>query len=144
MLPLIKAINITSRCSTLYYSEKMEPFGITGIQHSYISNICRNPGISQESLARMIYVNKSNVARQLAHLENTGFITRSPSENDKREILVFPTEKAQKIYDDIHRILGEWNEYLMDGLTDPERESLTSAMQKMADRASEWARGRSL
>ena len=52
-------------------------------------------GISQEKLAKMIYINKSNVTRNLAVLEKNGYIERRPAENDKRVMLVFPTQKAQ-------------------------------------------------
>ena len=42
------------------------------MHHTYILNVCRNPGISQEALSQLIFVNKSNVARQLAVLEEKG------------------------------------------------------------------------
>ena len=76
MSSLMRCINVTARCATLRRSEQLFPVGLTGGQHTYVLNICRNPGITQDQLAKMIYINKSNVARQVAQLEQAGFIER--------------------------------------------------------------------
>ena len=52
---------------------------------------------SQEQLVKEIYVHKSSVARQLALLEQNGFITRSACPSDRRQLLVYPTEKALRV-----------------------------------------------
>src|SRR5699024_1205899 len=98
MESLMRYINRTARLSTLYRNEKLKEYGLTGIHHTYILNICRNPGISQEKLAKMIYVNKSSVTRQLARLELKGYVKRIPSTSDKRELLIYPTEKTNEVY----------------------------------------------
>lgn len=88
MESLMKYINVIGRCAAQYRSEQLEQYGLNSRQHPYILHICRNPGISQEKLARAIYVNKSSVTRQLASLEQNGFIERTISSTDKRAMLV--------------------------------------------------------
>ena len=84
MEAIIRSINHIARLATLYREKELKKFGLGGMHHTYILNICRQPGISQEALAKKIFVNKSNVARQLAILEERGFVTRtsSPPTND--------------------------------------------------------------
>ena len=98
--------------------------------------ICACPGISQEQLARRIYINKSNVARQLAILEENGYVTRRPGEEDRRVMRVYPTEKAQAALPRIQEIMGNWEEAVAMGLTAAEREKLSDLLEDMTRRAS--------
>lgn len=95
---LMKCIARIFRCSILYRNEILAQEGLNGYQHTYILKLCNNPGISQEQLSRMLYVNKSTVTRQLALLEQGGFVTRKPGSADKRTMLVYPTAKAEAVY----------------------------------------------
>lgn len=135
MEPIMRYINRTTRLGTLYRNEKLKKVELKGIHHSYILNICRNPGISQEKLAKLIFVNKSNVARQLAFLEKKGFIYRTPSPTDRRELLVYPTEKAHEARPIVNDTLRYWNEAILEDFTPDEQEMLISAMKKIMDRS---------
>ncbi|MGB4438459.1 MAG: MarR family transcriptional regulator [Sedimentibacter sp.] len=131
----MKYINTISRCAILYRNDKLENEGLNGYQHTYILKICNNPGISQEQLTRMIYVNKSNVTRQLSLLEQNGFITRKPGEKDKRLMQVFPTQKAYDIYPRVKSFISEWNSYLAEDFTEEERSILLSMLKHIMDKA---------
>lgn len=138
----MRCVSRTARCASLYRGEKLEKIGLNGGQHTYILNICRNPGVSQEQLARLIYINKSNVARQLALLEQNGFVTRVPDETDRRVLRVYPTKKVLDACPVVQKVLADWQEYVMDGFTPGEREQLTSLMQRVMDRAAAYAEDR--
>jgi len=131
----MKYISRTWRCSILYRNGKLEQEGLNGYQHTYILKICQNPGISQEQLAKMIYINKSNVTRQLALLEQNNFITRISSEKDKRVMQVYPTPKALAIYPKVYNLSSEWNDYLLEDFTEEERNHLYSMMEHVMNKA---------
>lgn len=95
MSSLTRCISVIARCSALKRSQAFKSLGITGCQHTYILNVCRNPGISQEQLANKIYIHKSNVARQVALLDKAGFLTRAPSSEDKRVMLIFQPRRLK-------------------------------------------------
>ena len=128
---LTKYISRTSRCSELYYNETFKQYDLTGRQHIYILSVCRNPGISQDKLAKIIYVNKSNVARQLALLEQNKFITRTQCSLDKRQIKVYPTEKATDLYPIIIDNLKQWNFKLLEDFSEEDQNLLISMMEKV-------------
>ena len=132
---LMKYINKISRCAMLYRNEKLEHEGLNGYQHTYIIIICNNPGISQDSLTKRIYVNKSNVARQLALLEQNGFVTRQPSKEDKRVMLVYPTQKAYGIYPRVKAFISEWNSFLCEDFSTEECSLLLSMLNHISDKA---------
>ena len=60
------------RCMNRYRAEHLAPLALKPCHAGYLLEICACPGISQEQLSRRIYANKSNVARQLAALEEGG------------------------------------------------------------------------
>lgn len=134
---LMKYINRVSRCSILFKSGKLEHEGLNAYQHVYIRNICREPGISQDCLAKSIYVNKSSVTRQLALLEQNGFIYRTPGHKDKRVMQVFPTQKALDILPEVKRLSDEWENFITAGLTEEERSSFVSILERIMAKAAE-------
>ena len=95
--------------------------------------------ISQEKLARMIYINKSNVTRNLAVLEKNGYIERRPSEQDKRVMLVYPTQKAQDTLPRLREIMRDWNDIVAADLTEEELEQLRAILSRIAERATGYA-----
>ena len=62
----MKELGEVWRCANLYRTEEYESLGIGSYQDSYILHICLHPGIPQDELAQLIYVHKSNGARQLS------------------------------------------------------------------------------
>lgn len=132
---LMRSINRTHRCSKRYYNEKLNADGITGNQQIYLFQICRHPGISQEQLSQRIAVNKSNVTRQLASLEQNGFIRRQPLEEDKRVLQVFPTEKAESLYPKVLAVMRQWNQLLLENFTEEEKNLLLSMMHRVQEKA---------
>ncbi len=135
MDPLMRYISRISRCAILYRSEKLVDDGLNGCQNLYIQNICRTPGMTQDQLAKMILVNKSNVARQLAILEQDGFVRREACETDRRQMQVYPTQKAMDIYPKVKEVLGEWNLKLMACLSEEEQGALLIMMEKLLNKA---------
>lgn len=134
----MRCINRTARCAKIFRGYAMAHLGLEGNQHTYILNICRNPGISQDGLAKIIYINKSNVTRQLTVLEQNGFIKREPDKDDKRIMRVYPTQKAEEAAPQILDILGEWNKYITETLTPEEKAQFGNALEKVMYRAMEW------
>lgn len=142
MSQIIKDLTEISRCGAQYRSEQLSPMGLKGCHASYLVEICKDPGISQDQLAQRICINKSNVARQAAFLEEAGFLQRTPSPKDKRVMQLFPTEKATALLPEIRSVLKDWEERLTEGLTAAEIAQMTALLAKMKGSAAEWMEGR--
>lgn len=138
MEQLIRDITEITRCGTQYRTENMTQMGLKSCHASYLIEICAHPGISQEKLAGRICINKSNVARQAAALEEGGFVTRIPCEADRRVMRLYPTEKALALLPQIQKILDTWSAYLTQDLSDDEQAQLTQILAKMKERAVAW------
>ena len=141
MHPFMRQINIISRCATMYRDRALSDTGLAGCHTPYIMALYRIPGCTQEELARDLNVNKSSVARQLAVLEERGFIRREPSPGDRRSQLVYPTQRALDLQPRILQVLYEWNAYLTGELTPEEQEVLSGLICRVADRAERYVKG---
>ena len=142
MSQIIRDITEISRCGAQYRADRLAPMGLKACHASYLTEICDCPGISQEKLAGRICINKSNVARQAAVLEEEGFITRNPSPADKRVLQLYPTEKALAIMDDIRGILVCWEDCIGHDLSEEEKELLSGLLAKMKIRAAAYMEDR--
>ena len=131
-------MNEIVRCGMQYRNEKLAPFGLKSSHASYLLEICRSPGISQDTLAKRICFNKSNIARQIAVLEEGGFVRRKPGAEDKRVMELYPTEKTLELMPQIHQVLRSWRSYLMEGLSEEEIAVLDKALTSMRSRAGDW------
>ena len=138
MSEIIRDITEITRCGAQYRTDSFSPMGLKACHASYLMEICAEPGISQDRLASRICINKSNVARQAAFLEEGGFITRVSCQNDKRVMRLYPTEKAIALLPEIGQIMNTWEDLLTQGLTEDEKEILATLLARMKLRASSW------
>lgn len=142
MSQIIRDIIEIARISVQYRGDQLAPMGLKSCHASYLTEICAKPGISQDGLARIICLNKSNVARQAAILEEDGFIIRKPSAADKRVVELYPTEKTLELMPQISQVLKSWETRIADSLTEEERQILSDLLAKMKDRATEYMEDR--
>ena len=142
MTQIIRDMLEISRCGVQYRSDNLAQFGLKSIHASYLTEICANPGISQDRLAKLIFINKSNVARQAAVLEEEGFVRRVPSAADKRVMELYPTEKTLEIVPRINEMLLCWENCITHDLSEEEKELITALLGKMSSRAARYMEDR--
>ena len=142
MSQIIKDMTEITRCGVDYRTEKLAPLGLKACHASYLTEICNEPGISQDKLAQRICINKSNVARQVAILEEGGFICRNSCNMDKRVMKLYPTEKTLELMPQILEIVTNWENFLTQDLTEQEMDTLSALLARMKSRASVWMEAR--
>ena len=140
MPSLTRYINIVSRCAAIWRADKLEGTELGDQHHSYILVVCRHPGISQDAIARRLFLNKSKVTRSLAYLEEHGFVTRERDREDRRQTLVYPTEKAFEVLPRVREIIKGWNSYITEDFTEEELEMYFAMTRRIAERAAEYAK----
>lgn len=137
----MRQISITYRCAMRFREDQLADTGLAGCHTPYLTTLYREPGISQEEMARQLSVNKSSVARQLALLEKNGYVRREASATDKRILLVFPTDKALEVKDRLYHCYYDWSSYLTQDFTDEEQQMLSRFMARIAQRAEDYVKG---
>lgn len=132
---IINSIHAITRCGRRYREDAFAPMGLKGCHGRYLLEICRNPGIFQEQLTESILVNKSNVARQVAALEEGGFLERRACGKDRRLLRLYPTEKTLALLPQIEEIFRNWEDALLQDLSQEEQDQLEALLQKICHRA---------
>lgn len=140
MPALMWLLNTVSRCAALYHADRFEGTDLKPSHARCVSSVCRHPGISQDGLARHLCIDKSQVARQCAYLEEKGYVTRCAGE-DKRVLLVYPTPKGEAAAPMIREIFRDWNEWLVAEFTPEEQQLFNSLMERARDRAVRYVEG---
>ncbi len=133
----MKMLNNISRSQAVYRHSKVSAEDLQSSQYAFILAICREPGRSQEDLARELCVNKSTVARNVNYLEEKGYVTRTPLPQDKRQFSVFPTEKALGVLPEIKAASAQWMQLLSQGISQTELDTFDSVLIRMQEKARE-------
>ena len=137
MSKFMKMLNNISRSQAIYRHSKITAEDLQSGHYAYALAICRQPGRSQEELARELCVNKSTVARNLNYLEEKGYISRQALPNDKRQFSVYPTEKLLAVLPQIRSASEQWMNLLSEGIPPEELEVFDRVLQRMEARARE-------
>lgn len=138
MSQIIRDITEIARCGAQYRTGSLAPMGLKACHASYLLEICAHPGISQDQLAARICINKSNVARQVAILEEGGFLERKSAPCDKRIMQLFPTQKTLELLPSIEPVLQNWETCLTSALTEDEITVLEKLLANMKEKATAW------
>lgn len=111
-------------------NQYMEPFGLKGIHARLLADVFEDPGISQDKLAQRLCIDKSNVARHVAFLEENGFLERRPSREDKRVLCLYVTDKTRELLPGFQKAMNDWEGELLAALSREERGQLLCLLRK--------------
>lgn len=141
MPAISRSLSVIMRCADNYRGRLLAPLGLTACQAPYILCCCRSPGASQEQIAAWLNTSRSSATRQLAALEENGFVARSPSGKDRRLTLVTPTDKARAAVPRILEINRAWQEAITRGMSGEEKETLLNLLEMMRAQAARLLEG---
>ena len=133
----MKMLNNISRSQAIYRHSKISATDLHSSHYAFVLAICREPGRSQEELAKELCLNKSTVARTINSLEEKKYITRNPLPHDKRQFSVYPTDKMLLILPEVKKASYEWMTLLSDGIEESELKIFNSVLERMENRARE-------
>lgn len=116
-----------------YATVKLKTCDIEVGQFFFLRYIMKNQGISQEEVAKKMYLDKTTISKGVNILVKKGYVRKKANPKDKREYLLFTTKKANQmseLLDDIHK---EINEYLVKDLNEEEIETLRNLLNKIVN-----------
>ncbi|MBP5225660.1 MAG: winged helix-turn-helix transcriptional regulator [Lachnospiraceae bacterium] len=104
-------------------------------QITLITYVCRNPGSRQDSLTDALGIDKTRLTHRLNDLEKRGYITREISAEDARVRLIFPTEKAEAAYPELHAHFEAFMREIFGDLSEEDGETLERLLKQVRQRA---------
>lgn len=127
------------------FAKKLKDYGISEInpaQGRILFVLWENDGIPIRALAEKTLLEKSTLTSMLDRLEETGYITRVPSKEDRREVVIRRTEKdraLQKLYGEVS---ADMTNLFYRGLSGQEVDSLEAGLKKILHNLVSYEDGR--
>ena len=124
-------MKIMNRFARMFKNEYLQKLGLVHRESEMILALARNPGRSQDDIAEALLVDKSSVARCLSGLEERGLVVRTVNPADRRVTLVELSPEAVELVPKIREINVRWSEFMMEALTEEERNVFVDAIDKI-------------
>jgi MarR family transcriptional regulator for hemolysin len=84
---------------------KLKDYNISSEQWSVINMIHMKKGFNQKTLAELCLKDGATITRILNILENKKFVKRENSPYDKREFLIYLTDKGRNLYNEALKVV---------------------------------------
>lgn len=99
---------------------KLSSYGVTPVQYALLRQLWRKDGQFGYELAERLQLDSATITGIFDRLEQNGFIDRRVDPNDRRNKLVFLTEKGRSMEVPLCQKMDEMNEEVMSDLNDVE------------------------
>ncbi|SDK11641.1 MarR family winged helix-turn-helix transcriptional regulator [Microbulbifer yueqingensis] len=99
----------------------------------------RFPDLSAAELVEQTAMDKVAISRAVSVLQRNDYITRSEDPADRRRQVLNLSPLGREVYERIVPLAQQYENDLMSSLTPEERAQLDSIIEKLMDRAQDWA-----
>jgi DNA-binding MarR family transcriptional regulator len=116
------------------FARLLTPLKLSPSDAGILRLLRRTPGMSQQSLAKMLGMHASRLVSVIDALESRGLILRQPNLQDRRLYSLRLTAAGDEMMQSIGQVARNHNELMCAGLQAAERAELTSLLEKIAAR----------
>ena len=135
---IFRSVGVANRIYISYISKELERKELSYSDSIFLINIGDREGITQEEIAKMLAIDKAAVARSVKRMKQMNYVITSQAENDKREKKLHLTKEGVKIYKELLMINQKWIDYVLQDLSNDEKNRLEDRLEKMCIRAKEF------
>lgn len=111
--------------------KSLKNYDISLDQWIILSRIYQNEGSNQKKLAEVSHKDRAVITRILNILENKGLIERKKSYHDKREFLIYLTDKGNDLYKETSAIISQNSQKINSVFSDSELKQFKSLLDKL-------------
>ena len=115
--------------SLALYREIMEDYDLTPPQYGVLAALGDEDGLIQRQLGDGLGIDRATLSGILERLGKLGYIARRTDTQDRRAVIVTLTDKGRTLLEDTWPMTIERNEYLLDLLTDEERQQFVDLLR---------------
>jgi DNA-binding MarR family transcriptional regulator len=98
MKQILREVGMIDRCFESIANIEFKEYNLSKNQYIYLVRICENPGTIQERIADLLKVDRSTASRAIEKLKQAGFIKKVVTEENKKNVRLYATEKGMEIY----------------------------------------------
>ena len=124
-------IGDVSRLMRRRFDERARAIGVTRPQWHTLTKLSRVEGINQGGLADLLEVEPITLCRMIDRLEEAGLVERRRDPNDRRAWLIFITDKARPMIDQLRLVADRLFDDVLIGLDDAQRTALFGSLERI-------------
>lgn len=113
-------------------------YEINSAQGRIIFVLWQNDGISIQELAKKTALEKSTLSRMLERLENSGYLLRISSKDDRRKTIIKLTPKNEKLKDAYEQVSDDMLDLFYKGFNECEIGTFEAYLKRIYDNLSQF------
>lgn len=129
----LRKIGVIARSLDSISNIEFKEYELSKGQYLYLVRIGENPGIILQQLCEMICVDKTTGSRAVNNLVKAQLIRKETSVNNRKNQLLYLTEKGKEMYDIVDRENKYSNEVALNGFSASERKLFNQLLDKAKD-----------
>lgn len=102
------------------FKAKLRPYNLTNLQHLVLEGLWIEEGITAADLGKLLVMDKATLSGVLDRMIDSGWIRKENDPNDGRVFLLYTTEKAAELKDELIALRIAANEEMLSGFNTEE------------------------
>ena len=127
-----RLIRLEARMQTAM-SERLRLIGVSIPQCDVLTTLSEKEGISQQDLAKRLYVTKGNISGLIDRLETAGFVERRAAETDRRQHAIYLTGAGREMAEKAIAVQRGWIEATLGRMSEDDLASLDRRLVSLRD-----------
>ncbi|HWU62197.1 MAG TPA: MarR family transcriptional regulator [Ensifer sp.] len=122
------------------FEQRARHLGLTRSQWQTLALLSRNEGVNQKALAEMQEVEPITLMRLIDKLSERGLVERRKHETDRRIWLLYMTDEARGLLDEMRELGVETRTEALQGIPEPDQGRLFQMLETMKSNLVEGCR----
>ena len=114
-------------------NERLRAIGVSIPQCDVLTTLSEEEGVSQQELAKRLYVTKGNISGLLDRLEHAGLVERRSIASDRRQYAIYLTETGRATAEKAIIVQHRWIASTLGRMSESELEALETQLVALRD-----------
>lgn len=133
-----KFVSMLAKYTHGYIYRELQDYDLGSGQFSHLMSLYHEDGITQDTLASRLGVDKASTAKALKKMQQNGYITREQLPTDKRSNVIKLTDKALDLKSEIQTVSDQWQLIVTEGISQEEYDIFLDVAIKMSENAKNY------
>lgn len=95
------------------FQKQLKPFGLTNMQHLVLEGLWYEEGVTASELGRLLILDKATLSGVLERMVEGDWVVKKQDPDDKRVHRIFPSDKANRMKEELIGVRKEANDTLL-------------------------------
>ncbi len=114
-------------------AERLRRIGVSIPQCDILTTLTEEEGVSQQELAKRLYVTKGNISGLLDRLESAGLVERREAAADRRQYSIYLTEAGRAMAEKAIAVQMKWIASTLGRMAEADLEALETRLVALRD-----------